>query len=1044
VPRGLFPALTVAACAAVLLPAVPAAAADPVTTTIQRDGVTLQFQRSTTATPWPLAVQAVPEHASARFDLNGDGVDELIVGMPVYPATGTTQSALLVRYADGTTERLVKQTASTLASALSVADFNGDGVNDLAIGDGAALWVLNGSVDGLRPESAIRLTAASPGMPAGGGDLGGVEAPGDLNGDGFADLVIGQQSQLVSGSPNAGAVTVLYGGSTGLSGIGSSQISQESEGVPGSRLSSDLFGSSVAIGDVTGDAHPDVVVGARGDGDADMGSVTVLPGTATGPTGIGATMVLGSQLDDLSLQTRELGDQVAVADVTGDGRADVVAGAHNSTVGGRQLSGVVVVLRGAADGISAGYSTVWDRDSPDVAGAARSSESFGDALTLGDVTGDGRPDLVSGSEWAAVDTRLDAGVATIIPNSATGLTGVGSAQLSRSTGRTFGVGVQAVELTGGGARELLVAGTQSLTLWQDTSGEPQAVASLVPGTFGAGDLGIADIGSTTRFPQGMPLAVPAGGPSVPVPPVLSSPRSRFDLDGDGLDEQVVVDVSGPVVRYSKDGRYDELAARYDQVGGDFSVAAGDFNGDGFADLAFGDGSDGSDNPAIQGQGMVWVAYGGPSGLDYHGAQKFSQETPGVPGSSEAGDGFGARVAAGDLNGDGRADLAIGAPGEAVGSVSAAGAVTILYGGATGLSATGASWFAQSDSWVPGEAETDDRFGGTLAIGDVTGDKIADLAVAAPGENGAVGMISLVRGAAGGVATSGVTAVLYTDLKLSTASGADFGTALAVADTDKDGKAEVIAGAPAAADVVSGKLSAGVVVSLKGGAAGLSKTAFSALAQDTAGVPGSAENGDGFGSSLGAGDVTGDGYADILIGSPGEAIGSLPQAGMVTLVLGGATGLTGAGSSGFDQSQSAVPGSAEGFDRFGQGLSLLNIDGTGGLDAVVGSPGEVLGTDNQSGSATTFTAGGTTLLPTGTWTSETISQSGNSGTGYVRPRSGFLTRSGAEGALGVGVAAIRWCAERHRAPLPQLALVEIEPAALHRRAPAHRVLARVGE
>ena len=955
---GFLPALTAVACAAALLPAVPAlAAADPVTTTITRDGVTLQFQRSTTAAAWPLPVETAPDRSQARFDLDGDGVDELIIGVPVSTSTGVTQSALLVRYANGTTERLVKQTSSTLASVLAVADFNGDGSSDLAVGDGSALWVLNGSPAGLVPDSAIHLTGAG----------GNSAAPGDLNGDGFADLLIGQQQ-------GAGAVTVLFGSADGLSSSGSARFVQGTAGVPGTAESGDAFGSSVAIGDVTGDAHPDIVIGARGDGGEDVGSVTVLPGTATGPTGAGGTTVFGSQADDLALDVREFGDQVAVAEVTGDGRADVLAGARYSTVGGRQLSGAIAVLRGGEAGLSAEHSVIWDRDSPGVAGAAGSGDQFGDFLTLGDVTGDGRPDLISGSTWAALDTRTDAGLATIIPNSPAGLTGVDSAQLSQSTGRTFGIGLQALEMTGGGARELLVAGTQTLILWQHTSAEPRAVASLSRSTFGAGDLNITDIGSATKFPQGLPSAVPAAGPTVPVTPVLTQPRSRFDLDGDGIDEQVFTDSAGAVVRYSKDGRYDELAAHKDYYGGEFSLAAGDFNGDGFADLAFGDGSDGDDNPAIQGQGGVWVAYGSPSGLDYHGAQKFTQETAGVPGSSEAGDSFGARLAAGDLNGDGRADLAIGVPGEAIGTVAAAGGVTILYGSPAGLTTTGVKAFSQADSWIPGEAESDDRFGGALAVGDVTGDRVADLAVAAAGENGGLGLVSLVKGAAGGVATSGVTSVLYSDLKLSTDSGADFGTALAVADLNKDGKAEVVAGAPGAADGATP--SAGVVVSLKGGAAGLSKTAFTAIAQDTSGVPGSSESGDAFGSSLATGDVSGDGYADVLVGSPAEAIGSSAAAGLVTLLLGGSGGLTGTGSSAFDQSQAAVPGSAEDFDYFGQGVAVLNLDGTGGLDAVVGSPGEIVGADERSGSVTTFTGSGKTLLPTGSWDVTTVRAAGN--------------------------------------------------------------------
>jgi hypothetical protein len=80
----------------------------------------------------------------------------------------------------------------------------------------------------------------------------------------------------------------------------------------------------------------------------------------------------------------------------------------------------------------------------------------------------------------------------------------------------------------------------------------------------------------------------------------------------------------------------------------------------------------------------------------------------------------------DFNGDGADDLAVGVPGESVGSIFAAGAVNVLYGSATGLSGTGRQLFTQ----VSSAAETDDTIGFALASGDFNTDTFADLAVGA--------------------------------------------------------------------------------------------------------------------------------------------------------------------------------------------------------------------------------------------------------------------------------------------------------------------------
>ena len=106
-----------------------------------------------------------------------------------------------------------------------------------------------------------------------------------------------------------------------------------------------------------------------------------------------------------------------------------------------------------------------------------------------------------------------------------------------------------------------------------------------------------------------------------------------------------------------------------------------------------------------------MVYGGPEGLDADRAPLvLTQDTAGVPGASETGDRFGSGVDLGDIDGDGYADLAVGAAGENGG----AGAVTVLYGSPSGLTTGGAQYYTQNTAGVPGASEDGDLFGATVA------------------------------------------------------------------------------------------------------------------------------------------------------------------------------------------------------------------------------------------------------------------------------------------------------------------------------------------
>ena len=114
---------------------------------------------------------------------------------------------------------------------------------------------------------------------------------------------------------------------------------------------------------------------------------------------------------------------------------------------------------------------------------------------------------------------------------------------------------------------------------------------------------------------------------------------------------------------------------FDQFGS--AVATGDFNNDGYADLAIGVPQE--DIRSFVDAGAVQVIYGAEGGLSTDSNQRWSQDTFGIVGDPEDGDLFGSSIVAGDYNGDGYDDLAVGSPGEDVGPQMNAGAVNVIYG-----------------------------------------------------------------------------------------------------------------------------------------------------------------------------------------------------------------------------------------------------------------------------------------------------------------------------------------------------------------------------
>jgi hypothetical protein len=133
-------------------------------------------------------------------------------------------------------------------------------------------------------------------------------------------------------------------------------------------------------------------------------------------------------------------------------------------------------------------------------------------------------------------------------------------------------------------------------------------------------------------------------------------------------------------------------------------------------------------------GVVHVLYGSLIGLTAAGTQIWSQAKSGIPDSPETEDDFGLALAAGDFDNDGRDDLAIGVPGESFGTRENAGAVLILYGRPSGLSAVDNQFWTQNSPNIFDAQETDDRFGSLLIAANFNGDNFLDLAIGVPDES----------------------------------------------------------------------------------------------------------------------------------------------------------------------------------------------------------------------------------------------------------------------------------------------------------------------
>ena len=872
---------------------------------------------------------------SSAGDVNGDGYDDLIIGADLADPNGNNYAgATYVIYGganapgsdgvldlsdlDGTNGFILTGIEAYDFSGVSVSsagDVNGDGYDDLIIGANSAdpngnsnageTYVVYGGASAPGTGGVLDLSALDGtngfilnGIDANDQSGRSVSSAGDVNGDGYDDLVIGANRADPNGDSEAGETYVVYGGAN-APGTGGVLDLGALDGTNGFTLTgidaNDRSGRSVSsAGDVNGDGYDDLIIGAYfADPDGDSaGETYVIYGGASAP-GTGGVLDL-SDLDGTNgfvLTGINAGDQsgrsvASAGDVNGDGYDDLVIGAHMADPDGDMSAGETYILYGGATGTESLVSIMAQGTAAaDNFTGNAGADSF-TAIATDDVVRGGAGDdriSVTALDFAAIDGGT--GADTLVLDGAglsLDLTGVGNAgvdsvevfDLSGTGANTLVLDAQAVfdvtEEREGGVASLDVLGDADDRV--DLSGSSFALSGTVT-EDGTTYHVYRDGNAQLRIETGVQVQIP-----VTAPPVFTSPATANAQENQTAAYMAVAtDADGDALVYSLSGT-DAALFTIDATTGEVSfIEAPDFEAPG---------DDGGDNV----YDIIVTASDGSNSTNHNVAITVTDVNDLVPLSSLDGsngfiltgidpsDSSGRSVSsAGDVNGDGYDDLIIGAY-RADPNGGNSGETYVVYGGASTPGSDGMldlSDLDGSNGFILNGIDAADESGWSVSsAGDVNGDGYDDLIIgarradpngdrsgetyivyggaSAPGTGGRFNL-STLDGSSGFILT-GIDAFDYSGWSVSSAG-----------DVNGDGYDDLIIGAWRA-----GSSSAGATYVVYGGASAPGTGGVLDLS-DLDGSNGFILNGidrnDYSGISVSsAGDVNGDGYDDLIIGA----------------------------------------------------------------------------------------------------------------------------------------------------------------------------------